>query len=42
MKRTIILYSIAILLTVISLGYFVWIRTAQIERKVLAEQEKAE
>ncbi len=42
MKRTIILSSIAILLTVISLGYFVWIRPAQTERKVLAEQEKSE
>lgn len=42
MKRTIILSSIAILLTTISLGYFVWIRPAQTERKVLAEQEKNE
>ncbi len=41
MKRTIILSSFAILLTVISLGYFVWVRPAQVERKVLAEQEKS-
>ena len=42
MKRTILLSSVAILLTVISLGYFVWLRPAQIERKVEAENEKAE
>ena len=42
MKRTIILSSIAILLTAVSLGYFVWIRPTQVERKVLAEQEKTE
>ena len=42
MKRTIILSSIAILLTAVSLGYFVWVRPTQVERKVLAEQEKTE
>jgi ABC exporter DevB family membrane fusion protein len=42
MKRTIILSSVAIILTVISLGYFVWVRPAQVERKVLAEQQKTE
>ncbi len=42
MKRTIILSSIAILLTAVSLGYFVWLRPTQVERKVLAEQEKTE
>ena len=42
MKRTIILSLAAILLTIISLGYFVWIRPAQTERKVSAEQAKTE
>ncbi|MEP7038199.1 MAG: HlyD family efflux transporter periplasmic adaptor subunit [Acidobacteriota bacterium] len=42
MKRTIILSSVAILLTAISLGYFVWLRPAQTERKALAEQEKTQ
>lgn len=42
MKRTIILSSIAILLTAISLGYFVWVRPTKVERQVLAEQEKTE
>ena len=42
MKRTIILSSAAITLTLLSLGYFVWLRPAQIERKVSAEQEKTE
>ncbi len=42
MKQTIILSSIAILLTTVSLGYFVWLRPTKIERKVLAEQENTE
>ncbi len=42
MKQTIILSSIAILLTAVSLGYFVWFRPARVEQKVLAEQEKTE
>lgn len=42
MKRTIILSSVAILLTAVSLGYFVWFRPAQTEQKVLAEQQKIE
>lgn len=40
MKRTIILSSIAFLLTALSLGYFFWLRPAQIEQKVLAEKEE--
>lgn len=39
MKRTIILSSIAFLLTAISLGYFFWLRPSQIEQKVSAENE---
>ena len=39
MKRTIILSVIAILLTAFSLGYFFWLRPAQIEQKVSAENE---
>ena len=42
MKRTIILSSAAITLTLLSLGYFLWFRPAQIERQVSAEQEKTE
>ena len=39
MKRTVILSSIAIFLTALSLGYFVWFRPAQVEQKVSAEKE---
>ena len=39
MKRTIILSTIAFLLTAFSIGYFFWIRPAQIEQKVSAENE---
>ncbi len=42
MKRTIILSSAAITLTLFLLGYFVWLRPAQIERKVLAEKQIVE
>ena len=42
MKRTIILSSAAITLTLFSLGYFVWLRPAQTEQKVLAEKEKTQ
>lgn len=40
MKRTIILSSIAFLLTAASLCYFFWLRPAQIEQKVLAEKDE--
>ncbi len=40
MKRTLILSSIAFLLTAFSLGYFFWLRPAQVEQKVLAEKEE--
>ncbi|MEP6901322.1 MAG: biotin/lipoyl-binding protein, partial [Actinomycetota bacterium] len=40
MRRTLILSSIAFLLTAFSLGYFFWLRPAQIEQKVLAEKEE--
>ena len=40
MKRTIILSAIAILLTAVSLGYFFWLRPAQIEQRVSAENAK--
>ena len=40
MKRTLILSTVAILLTAISLGYFFWLRPVQIEQKVLAEKEE--
>ncbi len=39
MKRTLILSSIAFLLTVSSLAYFFWIRPARNEQKVLAEEQ---
>ena len=39
MKRTIILSSIAFALIAFSLGYFLWLRPAQVERKVAAEKE---
>ena len=40
MKRTLILSTVAILLTAISLGYFFWLRPVQIEQKVLAKKEE--
>lgn len=42
MRKTIILSAAALLLMAFSLGYFVWFRPAQIERKVSAEKETAE
>ncbi len=42
MRRTIILSSSAILLTMLSLGYFLWFRPVQSERKVLAEKQSVE
>ena len=42
MKRTIILSAIVFGLTALSLGYFLWFRPAQIERKVLAEKQIVE
>jgi HlyD family secretion protein len=40
MKRTIILSAIAFLLTAASIGYFFWLRPAQVEQKVLAEKDE--
>ena len=42
MKRTIILSAIVFGLTALSLGYFLWFRPAQAERKVLAEKQIVE
>jgi HlyD family secretion protein len=42
MKRTIILSAIAFGLIAFSLGYFVWLRPAQVEQKVSAEKETNE
>ena len=42
MKRTIILSVIVFGLIAFSLGYFLWFRPAQIERKVLAEKQVVE
>jgi HlyD family secretion protein len=42
MKRTVILSAIVLGLTGVSLGYFLWLRPAQNERKVLAEAETTE
>lgn len=40
MKRTLIFSTIAILLTIVSLGYFYWIRPSQIEQKVSTPKEE--
>ncbi len=40
MKRTLIFSTIAILLTIVSLGYFYWIRPSQIEQKVSTPMEE--
>jgi len=40
MKRTLIFSTIAILLTIVSLGYFYWIRPSQIEQKVSTPTEE--
>ena len=40
MKRTLIFSTIAILLTIVSLGYFYWIRPSQIEQKVSSPTEE--
>lgn len=42
MKRTIILSSMVFLLIAVSLGYFFWLRPAQIERKTSVENQSAE